>query len=119
MLKYITEMPPEDCSKDRGYTLPFHSDMIFQFQNKKINDKFFAHDSESPVQIEVDKKKFQSCDMVEVLMTPTSESSDNLIYDEADDEEEQVTNEKLEDNASNGDTGTKKTNSLFLNENKN
>ena len=46
MLKYITEMPPEDCSKDRGYTLPFHSDMIFQFQNKKINDKFFSQDSE-------------------------------------------------------------------------
>ena len=34
--------------------------------------------------------------MIEVLMTPTSESSDNLIYDEADDEEEQVTNMTLE-----------------------
>lgn len=45
--------------------------------------------------------------MIEVLMTPTSESSDNLIYDEADDEEEQVTNEKLESNAAiNGDTNT-------------
>ena len=38
--------------------------------------------------MEIDKKKFMSTDMIEVLMTPTSESSDNLIYDEADDEEE-------------------------------
>ena len=88
MLKYITEMPPKDCSKERGYAIPFHCDMIFQFQNKKINDKFFSHDSDKPVLMEIDKKKYMSNDMIEVLMTPTSESSDNLIYDEADDEEE-------------------------------
>ena len=87
MLRYITEMPPEDCSRDRGYSLPFHSDMVFQFHNKKINAKFFALDSETPVQKEADKNKYGSNQMIEVLMTPTSESSDNLCYDEADDDE--------------------------------
>ena len=119
MLKYITEMPPKDCSKERGYAIPFHSDMIFQFQNKKINDKFFSHDSERPVQMEIDKKKFQSSDMIEVLMTPTSESSDNLIYDEADDEEEQVTNMTLEKESEKEESKSKKGNSFHLNENKN
>ena len=60
MLRYITEMPPEDCSKDRGYTLPFHSDMVFQFHNKKINEKFFTHDSESPIETEVHSGKYES-----------------------------------------------------------
>ena len=81
-------MPPKDCSKERGYAIPFHCDMIFQFQNKKINDKFFSQDSDIPIHKEVDKRKYMSSDMIEVPMTPTSESSDNLIYDEADDEEE-------------------------------
>lgn len=31
--------------------------------------------------------KFQPHEMVDVLMTPTSESSDNLIYDDAENEE--------------------------------
>ena len=48
MLKYITELPPEDCNKKRGHTLPFHCDMIFQFQNKKINDRFFASSLSTP-----------------------------------------------------------------------
>ena len=87
MLRYITEVPPEDCSKERGYSLPFHSDMVFQFQNKKINEKFFSFDSEPSVQAEADKNKYGSNQMIEVLMTPTSESSDNLIYDEADDDD--------------------------------
>ena len=48
MLKYITELPPEDSNKKRGHTLPFHCDMIFQFQNKKINDRFFASNLSTP-----------------------------------------------------------------------
>ena len=110
MLRYITEMPPEDCSKERGYALPFHSDMVFQFQNKNINDKFFALDSDLSVQISADKNKYGSNQMIEVLMTPTSESSDNLNYDDADNFEEQLRNEDLDVEAN--DSNKKKTNSI-------
>ena len=113
MLRYITEMPPEDCSRDRGYSLPFHSDMVFQFHNKKINEKFFSRDAESSIQMESDvKSKYGSNQMVEVFMTPTSESSDNLIYDEAEDDEEQVTDKNFDIDAENGDTKMNKRNSF-------
>lgn len=46
--------------------------------------------------METDRSKYGSNQMIEVLMTPTSESSDNLIYDEADEEEEQVVNKDLD-----------------------
>jgi len=57
--------------------------------------------------------------MVEVFMTPTSESSDNLIYDEADDEEEQLTNEDLIIEAENGDAKKKLGNSFNTDTDKN
>ena len=34
--------------------------------------------------------KFQSNDMIEVLMTPTSELSDNIVYDDMEQEELKV-----------------------------
>ena len=48
MLRYITELPPENCNAIRGHTLPFHCDMIFQFQNKKINERFFTTSLATP-----------------------------------------------------------------------
>ena len=39
--------------------------------------------------------KFQSNDMIEVLMTPTSELSDNIVYDDMEQEELKVKQVKV------------------------
>ena len=41
MLKFITEEPAADASKDRGHSVPFFSDMVFSYNKAVINAKFF------------------------------------------------------------------------------
>ena len=60
MLRYITETPPENCNTTRGHAVPFHCDMIFQFHNKKINDRFFTSSLQTPSKSNIEKMKFQS-----------------------------------------------------------
>jgi len=45
MLKFITEEPPSDADQDRGHAIPFHSDMIFQYNKTSINAKFFQSEA--------------------------------------------------------------------------
>ena len=47
MLTFIMEEPDADAGKDRGHTMPFHSDMIFQMNKTVINDFFFCNDEEA------------------------------------------------------------------------
>lgn len=49
MLKYITEMPPEGSSHDRGHKHPFTVSEVFSYEVSQINDLFFtAPPSPSP-----------------------------------------------------------------------
>lgn len=49
MLKYITEMPPEGSSHDRGHKHPFTVSEVFSYEVSHINDLFFtAPPSPSP-----------------------------------------------------------------------
>lgn len=42
MLEFITREPSDsDANQERGHAIPFHSDMIFQYNKKAINAKFF------------------------------------------------------------------------------
>ena len=41
MLQFIMEEPPSNADKERGHAIPFHSDMIFQYNKTAINAKFF------------------------------------------------------------------------------
>ena len=46
MIEFITAEPPQDADRDRGHSIPFHSDMILQFNKAVINAKFFYPDSD-------------------------------------------------------------------------
>ena len=46
MIKFITEEPKNDASKELGHTIPFHSDMIFQYNKAAINIQFFTVDED-------------------------------------------------------------------------
>ena len=45
MLEFIIREPPpidnNSDDKNRGHAIPFHTDMIFQYNKKAINAKFF------------------------------------------------------------------------------
>ena len=45
MLLFIIEEPLPDADHDRGHSIPFHSDMIFQFNKEHINAKFFKSEA--------------------------------------------------------------------------
>ena len=44
MLEMITQEPSEDADRERGHSMPFHSDMIFQLNKTSINARFFKCD---------------------------------------------------------------------------
>ena len=46
MLRLITDEPAGDAGQDRGHSMPFYSDMIFQYNKRAINEKFFCSESE-------------------------------------------------------------------------
>ena len=76
MIEFITVEPPQDADKDRGHSIPFHSDMIFQFNKCVINYKFFNNDSsddEDEVEWPSAAKKSSPHKMIDVFMTPQSE----------------------------------------------
>ena len=97
MLKFITEMPDEDATRERQHSIPFFCDMFFKYNHKVINEMFFA--SELQDENEKDKKlKTMSSDleMVDVLIAPQS--------DEADDQEDMKDNSlKCNDEVMNND----------------
>ena len=47
MLKYITEMPEEDATRQRQHSIPFHTDTFFRYNHKVINDMFFTCESQN------------------------------------------------------------------------
>jgi len=58
MLKFITEEPAADASKDRGHSVPFFSDMVFSYNKAVINAKFFrsgAQERDASTQKSLDK----------------------------------------------------------------
>ena len=46
MLEFIIKEPAEGANKDLGHSIPFHSDMIFQFNKEHINAKFFKSEAQ-------------------------------------------------------------------------
>jgi hypothetical protein len=41
LVDYITQMPPDDCSHDRGHKYPFLASEIFSCELPQIMEKFF------------------------------------------------------------------------------
>ena len=60
MLKFIVEMPPDGCSKERGHKMPFVANEIFSCELTYISSKFFTPEV-------IDLKEF-----VDYAMTPVS-----------------------------------------------
>ena len=46
MLEFIIKEPASDADKTRGHAIPFHSDMIFQYNKSVINAKFFLNEDQ-------------------------------------------------------------------------
>ena len=76
MLTMIMNEPPDDCDKDRGHTMPFHTDMIFQMNKSVINARFFTGEvSEGSNRDNSSEKKSSPHKMIDVFMTPQSDDS--------------------------------------------
>ena len=117
MLEFIIKEPPQDTSddKNRGHTIPFHSDMIFQYNKKAINAKFFlsaealeAQQAKSAKERLDAKKNGGDFDqdessspqqMIDIFMTPTSSQDDE---DDVDDDDQMMFFEEKEET----ETGT-------------
>ena len=46
MLEFIIKEPAPDADKTLGHAIPFHSDMIFQYNKSAINAKFFLNEAQ-------------------------------------------------------------------------
>ena len=46
MLEFIIKEPAPDADKTLGHAIPFHSDMIFQYNKSAINAKFFLNEDQ-------------------------------------------------------------------------
>ena len=77
MLEFITSEPESDADKERGHAIPFHSDMIFQFNKAAINDQFFKTETMKELVVNLDlipdeeEKVSSPQQMIDVYMTPT------------------------------------------------
>ena len=82
MLQFITTEPDNDATKERGKTIPFHSDMIFRYNKKPINAIFFQDESQDARSTALGQTKSDSPQqMIDVFMTPQSDddfSDDSL-----------------------------------------
>ena len=74
MIKFITEMPEEDSSRERQYTIPFFADMFFNYNHKVVNDVFFTsiadEERKSKEKEKVRKRMATELDTVDVLLAP-------------------------------------------------
>ena len=81
MLEFITMEPENDATKERGKTIPFHSDMIFRYNKKPINAIFFQDESQDARGSSAGQTKDSPQQMIDVFMTPQSDddfSDDSL-----------------------------------------
>ena len=70
MLEFITTEPENDATKERGKTIPFHSDMIFRYNKKPINAIFFQDESQDARGSSAGQTKDSPQQMIDVFMTP-------------------------------------------------
>lgn len=73
MLEFITVEPASDAEQERGHSIPFHSDMIFQYNKAVINAKFFQSETQEALRtnaMSVEKKESPQ-QMIDIFMTPT------------------------------------------------
>ena len=86
MLHYISVEPVADADHNRGHVMPFHSDMIFQYNKSNINAAFFQSEADSAAEKDKDGKggsggkdspeSTHANQMIDVFMTPQSEDED-------------------------------------------
>jgi len=50
MLALVLEMPPVDCSHNRGHKIPFQTMELFSYETASIIDVFFDKSEEKPVE---------------------------------------------------------------------
>lgn len=78
MLQFITAEATSDADQQRGHTIPFHTDQIFQFNKAVINEKFFSSEEEDDglkINImSVDQRTSSPLQMLDVFLTPMQNS---------------------------------------------
>ena len=88
MLEFIIKEPQaNEADQDRGHSIPFHSDMVFQFGKEHINGTFFRSEAQdrllqSQALGSVDQKASNPQQMIDVFMTPQSDDPDDDLSDD-------------------------------------
>lgn len=89
MLSLVLEMPPADCSDNRGYKIPFQTMELFAFEVSSIIDAFFDKSEEKPIEetnplIEALDLNNNSDDMIVLHDEDDPDKDDFVIHSEQD-----------------------------------